>query len=78
MSHSLRMFLTAGLIWSLWCKRNKMVIEKNFLNSTKMILYGSISSIYAEVEIAAKAKGSEEVGEDSGLHEEVRGGCIIP
>jgi hypothetical protein len=55
-----------------------MVIEKNFLNSTKMILYGSISSIYAEVEIAAKAKGSEEVGEDSGLHEEVRGGCIIP
>jgi hypothetical protein len=33
-----------------------------------MILYDSISSVYAEVEIAAKAKGSGEVGEDSGLH----------
>jgi hypothetical protein len=36
MSHSLRMFLTAGLSWSLlWCNRNKMVTGKNFLKQSK-------------------------------------------
>lgn len=45
MSQSFCLFMTAGLIWSLWCNRNKMVIENIFPSSPKMILYSSISSL---------------------------------
>lgn len=70
MSQSFCLFMTAGLIWSLWCNRNKMVIENIFPSSPKNDLIW-LYFFFAEVGLAAQAKGPREVGEGFGYHEEV-------
>ena len=37
------LFIVAGLVWSLWCNRNKMAIMKKFPNSTTTIIYEIMS-----------------------------------
>jgi hypothetical protein len=37
------LFIVAGLVWSLWCNRNKMAITKKFPNSSTTIIYEIMS-----------------------------------
>lgn len=43
LSNPLCTFLIAGLLWSMWCTRNKMAVEKKLPHNPKVILYDSIS-----------------------------------
>jgi hypothetical protein len=40
---SFHLFIVAGLVWSLWCNRNKMAIMKEFPNNTTAIIYETMS-----------------------------------
>lgn len=36
-------FIMAGLVWALWCNRNKMAIRKKIPNSTSVVIYDVVS-----------------------------------